>query len=258
MPTDPAKLATAFFAQSALVRDWLHGLPFEDFRRPSALPGWDVRLLTGHVLMVHRGLLTALATPDPGPALPLGQYVARYRPAHEDIEATTNELAADRTPDELLTALDLAVRALREALAGPLPRVIHAPRGPLTVGDCLTSRVIELIVHSDDLSRSLPDRSPLAWDGKATGLAVRALAGVLEAEYPGRSVEVRIPPHAAVQAIEGPRHTRGTPPNVVETDGLTFIRLATGRQDWAGAVDAGLVRASGNRADLSMQLPLLS
>ena len=80
---------------------------------------------------------------------------------------------------------------------------------------------------------------------------------MLAARYPGRSVEVRVPPFAAVQAIEGPRHTRGTPPNVVETDGLTFLRLATGRAGWADAVAAGQVRASGNRADLSAQLPLL-
>ena len=87
---------------------------------------------------------------------------------------------------------------------------------------------------------------------------MRALTGMLSAKYPGRSVEVRVPPFAAAQAIEGPRHTRGTPPNVVETDGLTFVRLATGRLGWTDAVADGQVRASGNRADLSEQLPLMS
>ncbi|MDQ1722803.1 MAG: hypothetical protein QOI26_2537, partial [Pseudonocardiales bacterium] len=65
-------------------------------------------------------------------------------------------------------------------------------------------------------------------------------------------------PFAAVQCIAGPRHTRGTPPNVVETDPVTFLRLATGRADWSQALAAGQVQASGNRADLSEQLPLLS
>lgn len=74
--------------------------------------------------------------------------------------------------------------------------------------------------------------------------------------HPGRSVEVRVPPFAAVQAIEGPRHTRGTPPNVVETDAATWLALATGRQTWAQAVAAGRVSASGTRADLSPWLPL--
>lgn len=258
MPNDPAKLSSAFFDQSRLVREWLQAVPFEDFGRPSALPGWTVRLLTGHLLMVHRGLLDALGRPDEATPLSIGAYVSRYRPSHEDIEATTNELTADHTPDELLTEIDLAVRSLQTTLSRPLPPVIRAPRGPLTVTDCLTTRVIELIVHTDDLNRSLPDRASIVFDRKAMGIAVRALTGMLETAYPGRSVEVRVPPFAAVQAIDGPRHTRGTPPNVIETDGVTFVRLATGRLSWPEALEKALVRASGSRADLSDQLPLLS
>jgi hypothetical protein len=87
--------------------------------------------------------------------------------------------------------------------------------------------------------------------------AVRFLLDVLADRAPGRAVEVRIPPFAAVQCIEGPRHTRGTPPNVVETDPLTWLALATGRLDWAGAVAGGQVRASGPRADISGYLPLI-
>jgi hypothetical protein len=86
--------------------------------------------------------------------------------------------------------------------------------------------------------------------------AVRYLLLSLEELAPGRSVEVRVPPVAAVQCVEGPRHTRGTPPNVVETDPLTWFRLATGRQRWDEAVLAGAVRASGPRADLGQYLPL--
>jgi hypothetical protein len=67
---------------------------------------------------------------------------------------------------------------------------------------------------------------------------------------------MRVVPVAAVQVVAGPRHTRGTPPNVVETDPLTWFRLATGRLSWASAVEAGAVRASGARADLSSYLPL--
>lgn len=86
--------------------------------------------------------------------------------------------------------------------------------------------------------------------------AVRLLLDRLAAVAPGRSVEVRVPPYAAVQCVEGPRHTRGTPPNVVEMDAATWIGLATGRLGWAEAVGEGLVRASGQRADLSALLPL--
>ena len=73
---------------------------------------------------------------------------------------------------------------------------------------------------------------------------------------PGRAVEVRVPPYAAVQAIGGGTHTRGTPRAVVETDAETWIALATGALTWAAAVEQGRVRASGERADLSPYLPL--
>ncbi|MEV8510861.1 sterol carrier family protein [Dactylosporangium sp. NPDC051484] len=86
--------------------------------------------------------------------------------------------------------------------------------------------------------------------------AVRELLADLRTHAPGRSVEVRIPPYGAIQCIEGPRHTRGTPPNVVETDPTTWIEIATGRKSWHEAVIAGKIRASGVRADLSAYLPL--
>lgn len=86
--------------------------------------------------------------------------------------------------------------------------------------------------------------------------AVRVLLRILSTVAPGRSVEVRVPPYGAVQCVEGPRHARGTPPNVVETDPLTWVELATGRLSWEDAVASGRVSASGTRADLSRYLPL--
>jgi hypothetical protein len=88
------------------------------------------------------------------------------------------------------------------------------------------------------------------------GAAVKTSARWLAQQVPGRSVELRVPPFVAVQCVPGPRHTRGTPPNVVETDAATWLRLATGALSWADAVGAGKVSASGNRADLSAHLPL--
>jgi hypothetical protein len=86
--------------------------------------------------------------------------------------------------------------------------------------------------------------------------AVRTSLAALEHVAPGRSVEVRVPPFGAVHCVEGPRHTRGTPPNVVETEPVTWIRLAAGRLGWDEAVTSGAVRASGERADLRRWLPL--
>ena len=79
--------------------------------------------------------------------------------------------------------------------------------------------------------------------------AVRASLRTLEHAAPGHSVEVRVPPYGAVQCLEGPRHTRGTPPHVVETDAVTWLGLVLGRQDWDDALTAGRVQASGHRTD---------
>jgi hypothetical protein len=86
--------------------------------------------------------------------------------------------------------------------------------------------------------------------------AVRVLLAELAHRAPGRSVEVRIPPFGAIQCVAGPRHTRGTPPNVVETDPMTWLLVATGRLTWVDAVASGKVHASGIRTDLTPYLPL--
>ena len=90
-----------------------------------------------------------------------------------------------------------------------------------------------------------------------TRLLVKHFMAVLGARAPGKSVEVRVPPYAAVQAVEGVRHTRGTPPAVVETDAETWLALAVGALTFADAERAGKLRASGERADLTPYLPLV-
>ena len=92
-------------------------------------------------------------------------------------------------------------------------------------------------------------------DRRALKLACRATAQRLAAQVPGRTVELRVPPFAAVQCVAGPRHTRGTPPNVVEAQPLAWLRLVVGALTWADAVRDGRVRASGERSDLSAHLP---
>lgn len=95
-----------------------------------------------------------------------------------------------------------------------------------------------------------PDRATI---GNAVRLSLRTLAEIA----PGNAVEVRVPPFAAVQCVEGPRHTRGTPGNVVETNPRTWLELALGRLQWTDAVAAGRVVASGTRADIAHLLPLV-
>lgn len=97
------------------------------------------------------------------------------------------------------------------------------------------------------------ERTPARADLK---LLTKHYLALLEQRAPGRSVEVRVPPFAAAQVIAGVRHTRGTPPAVVETDAATWIALATGATTWTDAVAAGRVLASGERTDLTPYLPL--
>ncbi|HSV40143.1 MAG TPA: sterol carrier family protein [Nocardioidaceae bacterium] len=95
-----------------------------------------------------------------------------------------------------------------------------------------------------------PDRADLR-------LLTKHFLALLAEKAPGGSVEVRVPPYAVVQCVEGTRHTRGTPPAVVETDATTWIALALGDLKWADADADGQVRASGERSDLSALLPLI-
>ncbi len=108
------------------------------------------------------------------------------------------------------------------------------------------------VAEPEEVSVALARRAPA--DDK---LLTKHFLALLAERAPGRSVEVRVPPYAAVQAIPGVRHTRGTPPAVVETDVETWLALATGALTWDAAVSAGRVVASGERAELTPYLPLV-
>lgn len=115
-------------------------------------------------------------------------------------------------------------------------------------------RATQIAASADAAPTPAPPVPPVGRDTLA--LAVRYTLQVLAEAAPGNSVEVRVPPHGAVQCVAGPRHTRGTPPNVVELDADTWLALATGHLSWGDAVSGGRVHASGSRADLSDWLPL--
>jgi hypothetical protein len=142
------------------------------------------------------------------------------------------------------------------AAAASATFVVPARLGPIGLTDFLATRCVESVVHVLDLAAAIGTEPAL--DDEAVGVAVKTLAAALARRAPGRSLEVRVPPHAAVQCVEGPRHTRGTPPNVVETDPVTWLELATGRREWADAVADGDVHATGERADLAPYLPVLA
>ncbi|MEP7194863.1 MAG: sterol carrier family protein [Actinomycetota bacterium] len=102
--------------------------------------------------------------------------------------------------------------------------------------------------------RSDPSEAP----NDVVATAVRYALEELAERAPGRTVEVRVPPYGAVQCVQGPRHTRGTPANVIEMDARTWLGLVTGQLEWASAIDEGAVHASGQRATLDGLLPLVA
>lgn len=124
-------------------------------------------------------------------------------------------------------------------------------RIPLDEGRAALASWLEASPPSSD-----PNSSPAAVPRTVTATAVRYSLEEVTARAPGNSVEVRVPPFGVTQCVEGPRHTRGTPPNVIECDAATWLAMVTGQLSWEEAVAAGRVSASGLRADLSALLPL--
>ncbi|MFF3663625.1 maleylpyruvate isomerase family mycothiol-dependent enzyme [Streptomyces olivochromogenes] len=252
---DPAKIRVAVLAQFGNVRQRVHTLTEEQLARPSRLGDWSVRELAAHLTMAVETVSRNLDRPEPGAkGLALLDWPFATAARAGDIADGTRELARDN-PD--LDALYARVeQRITERLAtAPDDRLLAAGIGAMTLADYLVTRTVELVVHTDDLNRATGADIPL--DRQALAACTRLLADALAVKAPGASTEVRIPPYAVVQCVEGPRHTRGTPPNVVETDPLTWIRLATGRTEWKTALDEAKVSASGERADLGGLLPLM-
>lgn len=253
-------LRAAYDAQHRLLVAWLAALPGSLWHRPSALAAWTVRHLAFHTTEVPGSLTRALADgPVRAKPLTVAQYTAAWAPAAREIAQRETSGAAGLVKKDILDRHDTEHAAMSRALdAVTGDPTIPARRGPIRLSDFLATRVNELVVHSRDLSASLPDRDPVPLDRDALGISVRLLLGVLAERVPGRSVEVRVPPYGVVQCVEGPRHTRGTPPNEVEVEPLAWVEVATGRLSWSAVLAEARARASGERADLSAYLPVLS
>ncbi|MFI6943849.1 sterol carrier family protein [Streptomyces sp. NPDC050418] len=253
---DPAKTRAAVFAQFAHVREAVRGLTGEQLARPTDLAPWSVRELAAHIGMAMYAVVRALEAEEPRKAeLGLDRYAGSSAPYAGAIAETVQALAEEHPDlDAWYGEIEERIRTLLDA--APAGRLVRMRVGAMSLDDFMVTRTVELIVHTDDLNRAAGIDIPLHRHALAT--CTRFLADALASNAPGASTEVRIPPYAVVQCIEGPRHTRGTPPNVVETDPLTWVRLATGRTAWSEALDAAKVSASGERADLSGLLPVLT
>jgi uncharacterized protein (TIGR03083 family) len=232
-------IGAALLAQYAVLVPALSEL---DPSGPTDCEGWTVEDLETHIALTARGLARIAGKPVAGAADGgVEEWAAKLPGLAEQMDSATK--------GERLKLAD-QVPLVEAALQHPGDSVVEQLTGRHTLRDAAAFRLIEAVVHGLDAG--------IAAEPRALRAVVKELAGVLAQRYPGKSVEVRIPPYTAVQCVEGPRHTRGTPPNVVETDGTSFVRLAAGRERWADLVADGRVRASGERSDLSGLLPLLT
>ncbi|MEU3895860.1 sterol carrier family protein [Streptomyces sp. NPDC045251] len=253
---DPARTRAAVLAQFGNVRAAVRTLTPEQLALPTRLGDWTVRELVAHVGMALTAVDRLLDEPEPvrqdGRLLDWPFAIAADADA---IAATARRLAAEHT--DLDAHLAGVERRFTDRLdTHPGTRLLPTGAGALPLADYVVTRTVELVVHTDDLNAAVPGLD-IAYDRQALAAATRLLADALAVKAPGGSTEVRVPPYAVVQCVEGPRHTRGTPPNVVETDPLTWVRLAAGRLAWKDAVADAKVSASGERADLGGLLPLL-
>lgn len=251
-------------AQHRIFDALVDSIDADVFDGPTRLGDWTVAQLVAHLTLSMTAIARYLTgEPAPAPTMDVRAWADGCAPAAASVDERATAMAAETRPAELRGALRTARSDAEAALAG-LPAssfVVQARFGAMRLPDYLATRCVEATVHTLDLAAALDidvSAAEPVLDRHAVGVAVRLLTGVLADRAPGRSVELRVPPYAAVQCIAGPRHTRGTPPNVVETDPAVWLELATGRLSWADAVAAGQVRASGERADLSSSLPVLT
>jgi uncharacterized protein (TIGR03083 family) len=254
---DPARTRAAVFAQFLHVREAVRRLGPEQLARTTRLGEWTVRDLVVHIGMALTAIRRALDLPEPAKAdAVLLDWPFATAANSAAIDEFTRNLAAEHADlDAYLADVEQSLRTLLDEHPGT--RILWTSAGSMSLDDYLVTRTVELVVHTDDLNAAVPGLEA-PYDRQALAAATRLLADAIAVKAPGGSTEVRVPPYAVVQCVEGPRHTRGTPPNVVETDPLTWIRLATGRLGWKDALEEAKVSASGERADIGGLLPLMA
>lgn len=255
---DPAMVRKALIGQLEAIVEGARLLGPEQRAMPSGLPGWDVHTLLVHIAQQIDAVPRHLSEPAASASAPEVSVAdwLRLTPASA---GRLDELARAEAAEcaDGAARIEAAVAELEPVLESAVRPDVLIPHtfGAMRVVDFTVTRLLELVVHGDDVTRATG--VPVRLHRQALGTAVRLLVDGLVTRAPGGSVELRVPPFAVAQCVEGPRHTRGTPSNVVEADAVSWLRLATGRTGWAEAVESGAVSASGERADLDPYLPVL-
>ncbi|MDO5683011.1 MAG: sterol carrier family protein [Propionibacteriaceae bacterium] len=246
--------------QGERLADFLGSLRPAEFHR--AVPSEDLTVVAvvAQLLIEQNALLAALDQPTNQRATPLPLYCAGLSLQRHRSEQLAREIADHDAGPTLVAQFAQQQQEVINRLSGEdLPEVVAVSRSALRMTDLLRLMSVEWVLHADDISWALPGRRAIDLPRGHLADAVRLFTEILRHRHPGGSIEIRVPPFAAVQCGNPgePRHTRGTPPNVVECQPLSFIRLCRGRETWSEAVTHNQLTASGLRADISEWFPLL-
>ena len=234
----------ALLEQSRTVLAWLKGLPAGSFERPTVLANWDLRQLAGHLVLIHSSFTTSIDQPTKHAAVPVHEFVTRYRRDVEMIMESTLQASGGLSGRQVVERLESAIDDLATRLdAGVrMAQVIITRRGPTTIEDYLATRIVELVVHTDDLNRSVPEMTPATLQRSALARCARTLGR----RRLGRSryARSRMRPAARTRPSECSvtAGTGGTSP----TNVLSNLRSD---QELAGAIDRAVERWMDRRID---------
>jgi uncharacterized protein (TIGR03083 family) len=239
---DPATVRKSLASQWRAHVEFAGGLNADQLAAPSVLEGWTTELLVRHVAL--SAMLVTMWGVRPAEAVDgdVATWTAKAESAAADIDGATRSLPWD---DDSLANAFAAAESTMDAMADE--ELITVNIGGIKLADFLVTRVIEAVVHADDLGRSTGVAFP--HDEEALAVAVQALANSFADRVPGDAVELRVAPHVVVMCVAD----RAASPQVVEMDPATWMRLATGRITWDEAENAGQVPAS----VLGEHLPLM-
>ena len=179
MSTDLNTATDALHRQWDLLRGWIEDLDPDVGQRDSVLGGWNVAELIAHL----GRCMDALAVVQPAPAgtvpLSLAEYLGGYAGRAADISAVTKALAVEIAHDPLGEVDRLAAGAFRRIEELGTDQVVQARRAPIMLSEMVLSRLIELVVHADDLARSLPLVTTQPIDRGALDLAAQTLLDIV-------------------------------------------------------------------------------
>ncbi|MGA4508233.1 sterol carrier family protein [Propionibacteriaceae bacterium G1746] len=243
------RVATAFIDQIAAV------IPDATRLGSAQLPASTAREQCGQVLFLLTDALQTVDCPSNTRPGSLSDHLADRHHAEKAIRDVIRSVIGHDTADLLMPqARRLLIDLRARLLTQPVPAIVESLFGTVRFVDYLRGALVEAVALG---LRFRCEVLPVAASESA-----RALATVLTARHPGGAIELRVPPAVAVQLGafgEGPQHTRGTPPNVVETDAVTFVALATGLREYGGELARHTVSASGAHAGaVARMLPVIN